>query len=325
MVHKLWRCIVRLTRGLAAAQGAGAGAGQGQGQQGQGAGAGQGAQAAVGRFLVGANDIWDLNMRNWNAAQNSTLTEKLAFILVVIRQVGEREHQRALYPVLLIVLAYATKGQLSERRLSRIITELRPHLGPLTEMLRMEDILMTWQNFGQYINDATAEAVIRRWAEFLPAGAVRLRVALDQARGSGLTGLDVVARAIHEHPHFPWHLIMRMYPAEWAAVRTAIVAVGDNRYFGFRQNLTVVRSSLFKYVSWVSGLLLIAAGDKTLDSYKGFVKNVAHESVVQNLIQSYLEATAGAIDLDVARTDDELDDIVEMAEIAAAYPVNAAP
>lgn len=60
------------------------------------------------------------------------------------------------------------------------------------------------------------------WLGYLDASAIRIRVIFTQAAGSGLTSLDVIARAIHDHHSFPWHMFMRLYPEEWTNAVDAI-------------------------------------------------------------------------------------------------------
>lgn len=278
------------------------------------------ANATDDTILQGA---WNFTQRTWVA--NIDLDRKMAFLNSLANLTVERQASRALYPVLLILLAYASRGQMSDRRLQRIIQELRPSLGAVVEMLRAEDISMTWANFGHLVNDGTIEGVLTRWAGFLPTSAIRLRVALDQASGSGLTSLDVIARAIAEHPHFPWYLVKRLYPEEWASARAAMVTVGNNRFYGYRADLGGVRSSQFKYLSWVCGRILIeVGGDKSLVRYKGFVPHKVMESSVKEMIAAYI----GSFELPNLKDDreeDEAIDMMEMLSIAQGYPAVTAP
>lgn len=143
--------------------------------------------------------------QTWNHTQHTwvtdvTLDQQLNFLLELADVTDERQASRALYPVLLLVLAFATRGQMSARRLQRVTSDLRASMGTLIEMLRLEDIALTWANFGHLVHDGNIGAILHRWMGFLPVSAIRLRVALDQAAGSGLTSLDVIARAVAEFP-----------------------------------------------------------------------------------------------------------------------------
>lgn len=222
--------------------------------------------------------------------------------------------------MLLLVLAYATRGHLTERKLRRIIDDLRPVMGAVIEMVRLEHITTIWANFGYLVHDGNIEAILNRWIRHLPVSAVRLRVILDQASGAGLTNLDVVARALHEHPHFPWDIIRRLFPKEWEAAKQAITVVGDNQYYGYRRDLTNVRSTQYKYLSSICGRILMEVGsDTSLENYKGFVTHKPTEGQVGGLIKAYIE-TQEAPDLESPTTQEERDAVSEMLEAARGYP-----
>lgn len=99
---------------------------------------------------------------------------------------------------------------MSAAKVTRVITELTPTVPYAGDALTATDIHLTWANFGQYVDDRAMPRIIRQWLAFILAHAIRVRVVLAQAAGSGLTSLDVIARAIHENPTFPWVLIKQM-------------------------------------------------------------------------------------------------------------------
>lgn len=62
--------------------------------------------------------------------------------------------------------------------------------------------------------------------------------------------LDVVARAIHEHPTLPWHIAMRLYPNEWVNAIKVLRNAIDNPCYGYLADLHHVHSVGYKSVSW---------------------------------------------------------------------------
>ncbi|KAL0967482.1 hypothetical protein UPYG_G00252810 [Umbra pygmaea] len=254
-----------------------------------------------------------LEREHFGWVQNLTLVEMLDYIWHITEYVDDRTRARATGIVLLTVTSFALRGSITHSKLSRLITDLQPVVRYASEILNINDIACTWANFGHLVHDGNMPAIMRRWLGMVPAGAVRLRVLLSQAAGSGLTSLYVIARAIHEHPDFPWPYIARLYPAEWRAAGTAIAIVGGNPYFGFRRDLAEVRSTLFKNLASFCGKLLVAAGDKTLDNKES----------ISRMIESYLETSQGA-DLAGDMTDEEIGEAHHMINMVANHPSNMA-
>lgn len=130
---------------------------------------------------------------------------------------------------------------------------------------------MTCRNFGHLVTEGNIGGIMECSMAFIPRAAVHLRVLMQQALDSGLTCLDMIAQAIHEHPHFPRHIVRRMYRRGWERVMNAVALVGDNRYYVYHHDLDAVCSTQFKYPTWVYGCLLIHCCDVSLRRYRGFV------------------------------------------------------
>lgn len=71
----------------------------------------------------------------------------------------------------------------------------------------MNDIGMTYSNFGHLNDDGYVHITFTRWLHLVLEGEIQLRVLLAQAAGLGLTSLDMIAEAITSHDDFPWQYI----------------------------------------------------------------------------------------------------------------------
>ncbi|AVM87274.1 putative nucleoprotein [Guangdong red-banded snake chuvirus-like virus] len=233
--------------------------------------------------------IW----RDGNWIAGTTVELALELFRDIIRGLDEVQRQKLLYPVLLLLISFSMRGQISSQKLTKIMTNLQPVMPHIVPLLHPGDIVAAWRNFGMYVNDRNAAAIFRRWINYIPQGAVALRVILAQAAGNGLTQIDTIARAYQEHPNFPWPLFVRLYPEEWNHAMVAIRLIGDNPYFGFRHDLGEVRSTRFKRLAWACGQLLIRAGDRALENYRGFQEDRANASQVKDLIDGYLRLVQG--------------------------------
>nr|XP_055068187.1 uncharacterized protein si:dkey-81e3.2 [Misgurnus anguillicaudatus]XP_055068188.1 uncharacterized protein si:dkey-81e3.2 [Misgurnus anguillicaudatus] len=252
---------------------------------------------------------------------DTTLEEMLDYFLNVARYANDRQQGRSLSVILTTFAAFALRGSITYSKLTRCVKDLQPVISYAAEAINAAEISMTWATFGHFVDNGSMPGIMRRWLEFVPAGAIRLRVILSQAAGSGMTSLDVIARAVHEHPEFPWPLVIRMYPQEWIAAQRALIIVGGNPYYGYRRVLTEVRSTKFKYLASICGKLLVAAGDKSLDGYRGFAEDRVNNKSIRWMIDGYMASHAGA-DPNSAISEEEHESYRSMRDLAALHPAN---
>nr|UVF58769.1 MAG: S protein [Salarius guttatus piscichuvirus] len=255
----------------------------------------------------------------WDPA--AQLADQLDYLLQLARLADDRVRARAIGTVLTMLASFALRGAITHSKLGKVVADLLPIIPYAADALNQADIALTWNNFGHLVDDRNMPRIMRRWLRQVPTAAIRLRVLLAQAAGSGLTSLDVIARAVHAHPEFPWPLIRRLYPEEWEAAGRALGLVGNNPYFGYRRDLAHVRSVLFKRLSSFCGKLLIACGDRTLENYRGFVEDRINRDALQRLIDGYLATHAGP-DMEADITEDEMEAYRYMRDLARRSPVN---
>lgn len=267
-------------------------------------------------------DIWDQQLATWRP--RVTLAGKLRFLHLMAFMLQEhRAKEVAVGAIILTLVSFSVRGNMSAAKVTRVVAELTPTMPYAGEALTAGDIQLTWTNFGQYVDDSVMPAIIRRWLTYIPQHALRVRVVLAQAAGSGLTSLDVIARAIHENPAFPWILVQRMYPDQWDNAGLAMRRVGNNPYYGFRHNLEHVRANQFRHLAAFCGRLLIALGDESLGRYQGFQNDRLRVDVWNKLIASYVTARGReALDVERPMTDAKIRMQAAMADQVALYPAN---
>lgn len=267
-------------------------------------------------------EVWDMENHRWR--QGTTLTERVRLLHIISGLlINGRCRDIAIGTIILAKVAFAVRGTISAAKLTRIIMELTPTIPFIGDVLNIPDLQLTWLNYGHLVDDEDMPKIMLRWLGLIPAYALRLRVVLAQASGSGLTSLDVIARAIHEHPHFPWVLVRRMYPEQWDNAQRAIRLVGNNPYYGYRRDLTDVRSTQFRHLAALCGRLLIALGDRLLERYQGFVEDKVRVHVWRHMIDAYVSARGrkGA-NIERPMSEEEIDHHADMMQLVAQYPAN---
>lgn len=265
-------------------------------------------------------ELWVIDGRKWK--DGTTVEKKLELLQLIAANLPARQKARAMYVIILAILAFALRGEILQAKLNNAQKELAGIMpGGVIDNLSRENISVTWRNFGHLVNDANIGDIFARWLANLPVSAVRLRVIVAQATGSGLTSLDVFARTTHQHLDFPWQMIERLYPDQWRNAVEAVQRVGNNPYYGYRGDLRHVRAARYRNVAWVCGRLLIAAGDTSLADYKGFAEDKAVSEHLERIIAAYLVGQRD-VDLFAPPTVEELGRLNSLLELVAQYPAN---
>lgn len=131
----------------------------------------------------------------------------------------------------------------------------------------------------------------------IPDVALRLRLCLQQVAGSGLTAYLTVERALVTYPEFPWHHIANILPADWASFRLACTTVGNNQYFGIRNDLGPAKSTKFRNLTYIAVLLLtLVGGERAIREHAGLPKTCVNKPQIDEIIRIFAEAKLNALE-----------------------------
>lgn len=125
---------------------------------------------------------------------------------------------------------------------------------------------------------------------------------MQQTIGSGLTALDIIRCAMKIAPDFSWAKIALLLPQDARNVLSAFQTVGNNPYYGFKQDLGIVKSTNYKSFSYVSKELCKKFGGptySTIEQYRGWTKNPLHKQQLDLLIEEYTPNTENIEDPDI--------------------------
>lgn len=142
------------------------------------------------------------------------------------------------------------------------------------------------------IDDTNISYILERWFGFLPAEALRLRLTIMQATGTGLTCLTVIGKALLQFPGFCWDRVALLYPAEWRNMITAGTAVGENVWYGYRKNLGNVSSTRYKTIGWIAKMTRFG-GDQRIQQYGGWPRAIAQQAIVEEWFREFADHMRG--------------------------------
>ncbi|ANC97700.1 ORF4 [Lonestar tick chuvirus 1] len=95
-----------------------------------------------------------------------------------------------------------------------------------------------------------------------------------------------------------------MYPSDAANVVTAMQTVGTDKYYGFKRDLGVVRSTQYKSFAFVAKMLLQKYGGaaySNIGQYEGWPKDIAGRSTIEEAINEFNPLSTEADDAAVTR------------------------
>lgn len=187
-----------------------------------------------------------------------------------------------------VYLAVLKRGTISEAFADKISAGLATDLQITNLRIDVEACKVFYSIFGGLVTDVTIAEITTRWELLLPTPALRLRLTVAQASGSGLTALSVTGRAIRTYTDFDWGRIREIYGDEWANFTTAVQTVGENHWYGFRKDLSIVASTKYKNLSYVAKELLTKVnGESSLKNYGGWTRRAKYQGTVDLLIANY--------------------------------------
>ncbi|AJG39062.1 putative nucleoprotein [Wenzhou crab virus 2] len=189
--------------------------------------------------------------------------------------------------ILWTLVALVKQGNISDRFTNKITQSLEQEVG-VTVTLPSDGIRAVWDVYGPYINEVTAGPVFNRWLPLVPQNALRVRLTILQAAGEGLTAFTTILKALRAHPRFHWSRVINLFPQEWDNFVNAVTAVGANTFYGFKKDLGVVRSTMYKNLGYVAKELMVkVSGDAPLNFYAGWTRIPAFRTIIDQMVVDY--------------------------------------
>lgn len=196
-----------------------------------------------------------------------------------------KENVSGLHAVLYI--AAAKRGEVTGPKLNAIARELRTSCN-LTIPTNPGLYRTIYRYSGSKLTAGNARQVFDRWYGYIPQNALRLRLTLTQAAQSGLTQIVTIARALRIHPNYYWPKVAQLYPDEMATVAQVLRIIANNPYYGFNDDLTNIRATLYPNVAWMAKELLIRhSGEGTLRTYAGWIRTPQHVDIAERMLAAY--------------------------------------
>nr|CAI5819422.1 unnamed protein product [Callosobruchus analis] len=223
------------------------------------------------------------------AGDDVTLQEAILLITHAANHATEWITNYPLSSLLHLHIAIAKQGNVTTRFVSKV------RQGVSTDLQVQVDIspaliTMFWNTFRNGINDANVQELFRQWEAWIPSMALRMRLIVQQTVLTGLTVLACIGRAMKLHPSFKWADVGALLPMEMTAYKDAVTAVGGNSYYGYKKDLGKVASTHYKSIGYVAWQLLSrASGINTLNSYKGWPRNIPSKNIIDAMIDRYIE------------------------------------
>lgn len=227
----------------------------------------------------------------WTAAQIGTMTPQGAVFLMFFYASHLRVSNRhlAIENITLAYCALAKRGQVTDEFCAKVQNSVRDELG-ITVTLNQPAINALYKSYIMGVNETNAQTVFTDLDALIPDVALRLKLTLQQAAGSGMTLYVIIGRAMRMYYNFPWGRVNTLTGGELINYEAARTLIRDNLYFGFRRDMGAARSTLYKSIGYVARELLVRInGERTLLRYAGLGGNIKNKNALDRLILNYVE------------------------------------
>lgn len=228
---------------------------------------------AVNNFYVGnpVDEDWTV-VNNIVTVPNFEAAYRILFFLIFKSSDGAK--RTGLGYIVHIVASVIKRGNMTRGFIDKIkkgiLSELNVQVNIMKPVVEKLYIM-----YGGMITGENVQAVIERWTANIPQLAMRLRLVVVQAAGTGLTSLLTIAKMIKKYPHFAWDDVALIFPGEWAAFSAALTRVAGNPYYGYNQDLQEVRSTLYKSIGYIAKELMVKVdGDNNINAYQGWAYQI---------------------------------------------------
>lgn len=232
----------------------------------------------------------------WTPEQIDTITPQRAVFIMMFFAMFLRvsKRQLAIENITLAYCALAKRGQVTDEFCSKIQSSVRDELG-INLVLSQPAINALYKSYMTGVNELNAAQVFRNLDLMIPDIALRLKLTLQQASGSGLTLYIIIGRAMRIYYEFPWGRVNTLTSGELRNWQVARAAIGENLYFGFRRDMGEARSTLYKSLGYVARELLVKInGERTLLRYAGLGGNIKNKNALDRLINNFTETYIAA-------------------------------
>nr|QVG74770.1 ORF3 [Chuviridae sp.] len=186
-------------------------------------------------------------------------------------------------------IAVSKQGNVHARKLEKLRNDLNTSIGHEVDLNQSQIRLVYEQVASRIKADRIGDAIMEMERQMTGVN-IRMAVTLQQAAGSGITGLKLIRRAMTEHPTFDWAKLAAMYASESRNLVRAIKAVGEDKYYGFRRDLGVAKATYYPSYVWTCVALLkkVGGGDNiTLNNFAGGPRGIKGQEAVQAMIDAY--------------------------------------
>ena len=190
--------------------------------------------------------------RTYRLRDDAALDEHESWMLMdfIVSQAPEDMRRRMVVPIMLMILCVTKTGTVTDQWCNKLVTSCA-ELGPVLRTCLTRDVIRNaWAVIGSSINDKNIEGLLSRWYEAIPGEMIRVSVAIRQATDKDMTSLNTIKEFVTANPKFPYHLLMRLYPIEMTAVLGALIAVGDRKFYGYRKDPGVAKSTNYRNTTW---------------------------------------------------------------------------
>ena len=190
-------------------------------------------------------------------------------------------------PMIVMFLAIAKRGSIVSGWINKHSSALNTEHKFIVTDLIPENIAEMWASMKSSSSDSNVENIIKYWANTLSGNSIRFRITLQHAVWSCLSSLDAIHNALGAAPSFPWVKLYSVIPGDFENVRRAFMAVGANRYVGYRSSKGLASSRLYKSLAWAcSRILAFANTSLALTNYAGSNNSRAQHDLLMEIINA---------------------------------------
>lgn len=192
------------------------------------------------------------------------------------------------------IIAVCKQGTILSDFQEKIRSAVRIDLGKDVK-ITPEIVSGAWGAYGQYIDDTNVGSLMTHLTACIAGEAVRLSITVLQSQYHALTAFCTIQRAMIKYPTFAWHAFEKIAAGELENYKQALIAVGDNPYYGFKKDFGPVKSAKFRSLAYFSKELLVKLdGENNLNANRVFKAKIARADLIDKVVAHYIKETLDA-------------------------------